>query len=76
MRLSDILAERAADGPSVRNLGTGFRGNVATTGGRYQKSIEREAEKGIDTTDTKRLAKEVQAAVIRGADALDNSPII
>ena len=59
-------------GPRVRNVGTtALRGNVASTGGRYEKALQQQADKGVDS---KKFVKEIQTAIVRGAKMLADRP--
>jgi len=78
----DILIEIAAGdggdirglggGPRVRNVGTtALRGNVASTGDRYGRALQQQADKGVDS---KKFVKEIQTAIVRGAEMLSDRP--
>jgi hypothetical protein len=64
MNISEI-----ADNIRTKNIGgTQYRGNVATTGQRYEKALQ------TQEADPKRLVREVQKTIVNSAKALAENP--
>jgi len=70
-RIDRVLKEREDHG--LRNLGTGFRGGVATTTDKYEKALAQQAGKD---ESVKKLVKEVQSSLERCSELAAKDPEI